>query len=125
MSTLLYIALAGALGSVCRHLLGTAVQRASGVAFPWGTLAVNVLGSFCIGLAMALFAQRGQLDAPLRLALTAGFLGGFTTYSAFAFETVQLVERHAFAAAILYVTATVVTAAVACALGLALVRWLS
>lgn len=125
MSTLLYIALAGALGSVCRYLMGTAVQRASGAAFPWGTLAVNVVGSFCIGLVMALFAQRGQLDAPLRLALTAGFLGGFTTYSAFAFETIQLVERQEFAAAIVYVAATVLTAAVACALGLALVRWLS
>jgi CrcB protein len=125
VSTLLYIALAGALGSVCRYLMGTAVQRASGAAFPWGTLAVNVVGSFCIGLVMALFAQRGQLDAPLRLALTAGFLGGFTTYSAFAFETIQLVERQAFAAAIVYVAATVLTAGVACALGLALVRWLS
>jgi CrcB protein len=125
VSTLVYIALAGALGSVCRHLAGTALQRASGAAFPWGTLAVNVVGSFCIGLVMALFALRGQLDSPLRLTLTAGFLGGFTTYSAFAFETVQMVERQEFAAAILYVVATLMAAAVACALGLALVRWLS
>lgn len=124
MRTLLYIGLAGALGSICRHLVGTAVQRASGVSFPWGTLAVNVAGSFCIGLVMALFALRGQLDAPLRLALTAGLLGGFTTYSAFAFETIQLVERQAFVGAALYVVATLVTAGVACVLGLALVRWL-
>jgi CrcB protein len=123
--TLIYIALAGALGSVCRHLAGTAVQRASGAAFPSGTLAVNVVGAFCIGLVMALFALRGQLDSPLRLTLTAGFLGGFTTYSAFAFETVQMVERQEFGAAILYVVATLIAAGVACALGLALVRWLS
>lgn len=125
MRTLLSIGLAGALGSVCRHLVGTAVQRASGASFPWGTLAVNVAGSFCIGVVMALLALRGQLDTPLRLTLTAGFLGGFTTYSAFAFETVQMLERSAFAAAALYLTATVVAAGAACAVGLALVRWLS
>jgi CrcB protein len=122
--TLLYIGLAGGLGSVCRHLLGTAVQRASGTSFPWGTLAVNVAGSFCIGLVMALFALRGQLDTPLRLTLTAGLLGGFTTYSAFAFETIQMLERHAFAGAALYLLATVLSAGAACAVGLALIRWL-
>lgn len=124
MSTLIYIALAGALGSLCRHLVGAAVQRAGGAAFPWGTLAVNLAGSFLIGVVMAAFAARGRLDAPLRLALTTGFLGGFTTYSAFAFETVQMVERQQFAGAIAYVLATVVAAGAACALGLALVRWL-
>jgi CrcB protein len=124
VSTLLYIGLAGALGSICRHLMGTAVQRFSGSAFPYGTMTINVAGSFCIGVAMALFALRGQLDTPFRLTLTAGFLGGFTTYSAFAFETVQLVEQQQLASAALYVSATVVAAAVACTLGLALVRWL-
>lgn len=125
MSALLYIGLAGALGSVCRHLAGTLVQRASDGSFPYGTLAVNVAGSFCMGLVMAFFALRGQLDSPLRLTLTAGFLGGFTTYSAFAFETVQLIERHQLASAAAYVAATLVLAGGACAVGLALVRWLS
>lgn len=121
----LYIGLAGALGSVCRYLLGSLVQRASDGSFPYGTLAVNVIGSFCIGLVMALFALRGQLDSTLRLTLTTGFLGGFTTYSAFAFETIQLIEQRQLASAAVYVAATVVLAGVACAMGLALVRWLS
>jgi fluoride exporter len=125
VSTLLYIGLAGALGSVCRHLLGTLVQRASDGSFPYGTLAVNVIGSLFMGLVMAVFALRGQLDSPLRLTLTAGFLGGFTTYSAFAFETIQLIERQHVASAAVYVAATLLLAGAACATGLALVRWLS
>lgn len=124
MSTLVYIALAGAAGSVCRYLAGTAMQRVGG-ALPYGTLLINVSGSFCMGVVMALFALRGQLHSPLRIALTAGFLGGFTTYSAFAFETIQLVENDRLAAAGAYVLMTLLVAAIACAGGLALVRWLS
>lgn len=124
MSTLLYIALAGAAGSVCRHLTGAAMQRVGG-ALPYGTFLINVTGSFCMGVVMALFALRGQLHSPLRIALTAGFLGGFTTYSAFAFETIQLVENDRLVAAGAYVLMTLLVAALACAGGLALVRWLS
>lgn len=125
MRTLVYIALAGAAGSVCRHLAGTAITHRAGGAFPYGTLLVNVTGSFCMGVVMALFALRGQLHSPLRIALTAGFLGGFTTYSAFALETIQLVENQRLAAAGAYVLMTLLAAAIACAAGLALVRWLS
>lgn len=125
MSTLVYIALAGAAGSVCRHLVGAAITHRAGGAFPHGTLLVNVTGSFCMGVVMALFALRGQLHSPLRIALTAGFLGGFTTYSAFALETIQLVENQRLAAAGAYVLMTLLAAAIACAAGLALVRWLS
>ena len=124
MSTVFYVALAGAAGSVCRYLAGAAMQRVGG-ALPYGTLLINVTGSFCMGVVMALFALRGQLHAPLRLALTAGFLGGFTTYSAFAFETIQLVENDRLVAAGAYALMTLLAAALACAGGLALVRWLS
>lgn len=124
MSTLVYVALAGAAGSVCRYLAGAAMLRVGG-ALPYGTLLVNVTGSFCMGVVMALFALRGQLHSPLRIALTAGFLGGFTTYSAFAFETIQLIENQRLAAAGAYVLVTLLAAALACATGVALVRWLS
>jgi fluoride exporter len=124
VSTVFYVALAGAAGSVCRHLAGAAMQRVGG-ALPYGTLLINVTGSFCMGVVMALFALRGQLHSPLRIALTTGFLGGFTTYSAFAFETIQLVENDRLGAAGAYVLMTLLVAALACAGGLALVRWLS
>ncbi|MDO7707661.1 MAG: CrcB family protein, partial [Loktanella sp.] len=78
------VAIGGALGAVARYLVGLAV------AFPLGTLAVNVLGSFAIGLVWALFAARG-LQAWLPLVMT-GFLGGFTTFSAFSLDTLRLVE---------------------------------
>jgi fluoride exporter len=124
VSTVFYVALAGAAGSVCRYLAGAAMQRVGG-ALPYGTFLINVTGSFCMGVVMALFALRGQLHSPLRIALTAGFLGGFTTYSAFAFETIQLVENDRLVAAGAYVLMTLLVAALACAGGLALVRWLS
>lgn len=124
MKTVLYIAAAGALGSVCRHLAGVGMQGLLGGRLPYGTFLVNVLGSFLIGFFMAIFALRGQLDSQLRIALTVGFLGGFTTYSSFALETVQMAQNRQLATAALYVGATLGTAAAACVGGIALARWL-
>lgn len=121
---LLYIALAGALGSVCRYLLGVALLRLGGGGLPYGTFAVNVIGSFCIGCAVALFALRGQLGSELQVALTVGLLGGFTTYSAFALETVQMIQNRQLVTAGLYAGVTLLAAGAACAGGIALVRWL-
>lgn len=118
MVTALYIALAGALGSLARYGVGAGMQRLVGARFPWGTLLINVAGSFLIGLFMAVFAARGQLDSRARLAITLGFLGGFTTYSSFALETVSLIERRQTAAAALYVGVTLATGALACWAGL-------
>jgi CrcB protein len=120
--TAVYIAIAGALGSVGRYAVAKYIQDTSSSNFPWGTLAVNVLGSFLIGLLMAIFAARGELDSRLRLALTVGFLGGFTTYSAFALETITLVERKLYTSAAAYVGLTFVAAAVGCLLGLVVGR---
>lgn len=118
MVTALYIALAGALGSLARYGAGAGMQRLVGTRFPYGTLLVNVAGSFLIGLFMALFAARGQLDSRARLAITIGFLGGFTTYSSFALETISLIERRSTGLAALYVGGTLLTGAVACWAGL-------
>lgn len=117
----LYVSLAGAAGTFCRYSVGVGLSRWS-TRFPWGTFAVNVLGSFAIGVAMALFAARGELDARLRVAITTGFLGGFTTYSAFAYETVDLFERRHPGLAALYLTATFAAAALACWLGVSAAR---
>ncbi len=113
--TLLYIALAGAAGSVARYLVAAGVQRAAAppTLVPAGTLAVNVSGAFAVGVIMAVFAARGELDSRVRIAITVGFLGGFTTYSAFAYETVALLESDRIGTAALYVGATLIVAGAA------------
>ena len=113
-----YIGLAGAAGSLGRYYVGLGLRRVGGDRFPWGTFAVNVIGSFVIGLVIAGFITRGQLDSRIRLAITVGFLGGFTTYPSFAYETVTLVERRQFHLAALYVAGTLMVAAVACWAGI-------
>ncbi len=85
---MLLVALGGATGSVARYLVSLWAIEHLGVAFPWGTLAVNVVGSACIGLAGG-FGLGGEL----RLLLVTGLLGGFTTFSAFSLETGLLWER--------------------------------
>jgi CrcB protein len=118
----LYIALGGALGTMARFLTGLGLQRALGDRLPYATFAVNVLGSFIIGYTMAHFAARGALDSHVRGALTIGFLGGFTTYSSFAYETVSLLQAGRAAAAAGYVSLTLVLAGLACYGGMLLAR---
>jgi fluoride exporter len=88
----LLVALGGLLGSVARYWLSGVVQQASGGEFPFGTLAVNILGSFVVGLIMALSLDRGVVAANTRILLTTGFCGGFTTMSTFSYETVALMR---------------------------------
>lgn len=117
--TALYVAFAGALGSVARWGLASMWNRGGA---PWGTLAVNVLGSLAIGALVAALDARGLAGSRWRLILATGFLGGFTTFSAFALETVILVERRQLIVALGYVVATVLGGLAACALGYAVVR---
>jgi len=98
---LLLVAIGGAAGSVARHLVSLAAIATFGTGFPWGTLAVNVAGSAAIGVAAAT-----GLEGAARLLLVTGFLGGFTTFSAFSLETGALFERSPILAA-LYVAASV------------------
>ncbi|WP_075109862.1 fluoride efflux transporter CrcB [Halofilum ochraceum] len=118
MQTWIAIALGGAAGAVSRWLMATGVQRWLGrdFQFPWGTLSVNVLGSFAMGLLVLLFVERFDPGPALRLGLLVGFLGAFTTFSTFAVETVNLVQNDAPLRASVYVLASVgacVTAALA------------
>lgn len=118
MMNLLLVAIGGAAGAVARYGVGLGAARWLGLAFPWGTLAVNVVG----GLAMGVLAARvGPEQETLRLALGVGVLGGFTTFSAFSLETVKLME-HQPGLAMLYVAASVVLSVGACWLGLSLGR---
>ena len=105
--TLSQVALGGAIGAVLRYLTGLAL------AFPFGTLAVNILGSFLIGVLWVALADRGHW-APL---LTTGVLGGFTTFSAFSLDTLRLVDSGRAPMAALYVLASVTLSLCAVALG--------
>ena len=92
------VAIGGAIGSVARYLAVNGLAAWFGRAFPYGTLAVNVAGSFLMGLALALLVQRGLVGEPWRAGLMAGVLGGFTTFSAFAGETLVLAQQRPAAA---------------------------
>ena len=105
---LLLIGLGGLVGTVLRYLLGGWVQQsAGGSIFPWGTLAVNLIGCFGIGLLAELGEARGFLRPEMRGFLMVGVLGGFTTFSAFANETVNALRDAAMAIATLNVVASV------------------
>lgn len=122
MMTAFYIGVAGGLGSASRYLLGNWVHRMWGskLALPLATLSVNILGSLIMGLLVGLIASRGEIDSRLRLVLGVGFLGGFTTYSSFALETVGLLEKRSMGSAASYVALTLFCAGFACFLGLAI-----
>ena len=113
--TLAQVALGGALGASGRYLLGIAAIRTMGPGFPWGTLAVNVLGSLAMGALVALLARLGNAWAPF---LMTGLLGGFTTFSAFSLDAVALWERGAAGLAAGYVAASVALSLLALVLGL-------
>ena len=102
------IALGGLVGCVARYWLAGVVQRAGATTFPVGTMAVNVLGSFVIGVVMALALERGMLSESSRLLLTTGFCGGFTTMSTFSYETLALLEGGQVAFAMANAAASVV-----------------
>lgn len=91
MQKLLLIGLAGACGALARYGLGGFVQRYSGATFPWGTLVVNIVGSFLFGFVWSLVEQRMVISPETRVIILSGFLGAFTTFSSFMFETSTLI----------------------------------
>lgn len=122
MTHILIVAIGGAVGSVARYLATLAAAQALGTHFPWGTLAVNIVGSFLMGLVIALGAHKLQLSNELRLGLTTGFLGGFTTFSAFSLDFATLFERKDYALAALYLAGSVGLSILALFVALILVR---
>ena len=103
-----YVATGSALGGVLRFLMVPWAQRWSAVGFPGGTLAVNVLGSLLIGAVLRLASVDGALSAETRVFLTVGICGGFTTFSAFSAETMELMQSGQWTRAGLYIVASVV-----------------
>lgn len=121
----LLIGVFGALGAMARYGLDGFVDHRNPGQFPWGIFAVNVIGCFLIGVVMALTTERILPHTGWRLALGVGFLGAFTTFSAFSYDTIRLLEDGAVRVAITYVGATVVLGLSAAWAGLALTRHLS
>ena len=103
---LILVFIGGGIGSVARYTVTTLVKNFTAVSFPFGTLTVNVVGSFLMGIVTALIAGKWAVDSePVRLLLAVGFLGGFTTFSSFSMETLTLIEKHE----IFYALANIVT----------------
>lgn len=123
MDKLILVAAGGAVGAVARYLTGLAALRSLGAAWPYGTLAVNVVGGFAMGLLAALLAARGEADQDRwRLLLGVGVLGGFTTFSAFSLEVAMMIERREWASAFTYSTLSVVASVAALFAGMILAR---
>lgn len=104
-SVILLVALAGAVGTLVRMGLTTLAVRLCGGDFPWGTLTVNLLGSFAFGLVFGLVRSRGLTPAQ-EVILLVGLLGGFTTYSSFAFQSLELLSMGRLVASLAYVLVT-------------------
>ena len=110
------------IGGAMRHGVNVAATRLLGYGFPFGTLIVNVVGSFAMGLLAGYFAYRPGIDQHVRLFLITGILGGFTTFSAFSLDAALLIERHAYGAAAGYVVGSVAASVSALFFGLAVFR---
>lgn len=116
------MALAGAAGTLARYGLAQAVQRLSGSAFPTGTFTVNILGSFLFGLVWSLFEDRLPLGSEARMILLTGFMGAFTTFSTFMFETSALLRHGQWLYALANVGGQIALGLLALASGMAVAR---
>jgi CrcB protein len=119
---LLLICLGGAVGTGARYLIGGLVARWLGSEFPYGTLFINVLGSFLIGFVQQVGLTTLAIPETTRLVLTIGVMGGFTTYSSFSYETISLIENGSWLGAAANVVFTTGLCLGVCVLGLALGR---
>lgn len=116
------VAAGGALGATLRHAVNQIALQALGADFPWGTLAVNILGSFIMGVFVGAFALFWDASQTLRLFLTVGILGGFTTFSAFSLDSVLLLQKGQIVEAAFYILASVILSLGGLMAGMMLIR---
>ena len=124
MQAALIVFAGGGLGAVIRHLVNQGVTRLLGSEFPWGVMLINISGSVIMGMAAAFFAFKAdeQWSQPLRLFMTTGILGGYTTFSAFSLDVALLWERGEPLHALAYVLGSVVLSVLGLFAGLAVIR---
>lgn len=121
MKILFVIGIGSFIGGIGRYLLTLYIQNKITSAFPYGTLGVNILGCFLIGVVYGL-SEKGNISIEWRLFFATGILGGFTTFSAFSFETVSLLRNFQFLYALLYISLSVIAGLLATFTGLAIIR---
>jgi len=121
MSSILYVALGGALGASGRYLLGQGASRVFGAGFPIGTLSANIIGSALMGVLFGYLSSRGSDSDTMRLFLGVGLLGGFTTFSAFSLESIMMLEQKNYGGFVSYIGLSVGLSLLALIAGL----WLS
>ena len=122
MAAYIAIAFGGALGAVSRYWLHSAVQRFNDSGFPLGTFAVNVLGSFLIGIFFVVLAEKAQIAEQWRPVIVVGFLGGLTTFSTFSLDALLLFEQGHYNTALFYIISSVALCLVAAFAGMQLTR---
>lgn len=122
INTIAAIAAGGALGAVMRHGVNVAAVKIIGHGFPYGTLTVNIVGSFLMGALVVIFASLWQPPEPLRILIVTGFLGAFTTFSTFSLDAVTLFERQDYLQTGVYVVASVILSIAALFAGMAIAR---
>ena len=118
----LIVFIGAGIGGALRHGVNVGAARLFGLGFPYGTLIVNVAGSFLMGLLAGFFAYRAGIPQHVRLFLTTGILGGFTTFSTFSLDAALLIERHSLGMAAGYMVGSVAAGLSALFFGLALFR---
>lgn len=117
LKSILLVGIGSFAGGALRYIVSAVMKNVCASSFPWATLAVNLLGCFIIGVVYALFSKSGNASAPLCLMLTTGFCGGFTTFSTFANESLQMLQNGNLIGFILYVTVSVIVGMALVALG--------
>ena len=123
MMNILLIGAGGALGAVSRHYVGQLALRTMGGGQPWGTLSVNIAGGLLMGLLVGWLAASERADATsIRFLAAVGFLGGFTTFSAFSLEMVRMLETRAWMTAFAYAAGSVILSVGAVMVGLMIMR---
>lgn len=120
--TIVWVALGGALGSVCRFGIGRLLAFSGAAPWPLASFSVNILGGLMIGVVYSLAIERGLLSDNLRYFIMVGFLGGFTTFSAYSLELVAMLEEGRWSLAAAYALLSTVLAVGACGLGMSLAR---
>ena len=122
MQTLLFIGAGGALGAMLRYLVVLASSRVFGASFPYGTLTVNIVGSVLMGMIVAHAMHHESLSDEMRGLIITGFLGGFTTFSAFSLDVVSLFERGDNMAVIGYIMGSIILSVVGLMLGMSVIK---
>lgn len=122
LKSLLIVGTGSFIGGGMRYLLSTYMKNVCGQGFPWGTLVVNLLGCFLFGIIFAVFSKNNSTDNTLYLLLTTGVCGGFTTFSTFANESVQMLQNGNISGFVSYVATSVIAGFILIALGYWMVK---